>query len=46
VERGQDGDDVARPDADLRLVVTLADWSRQLLTEPGLEARLQRSVHA
>ena len=38
VERGQDDDHVARPDAHLGLVVALADRTGQLVGEAGLEA--------
>ena len=39
-------DDVARPDPDLGLVVALADGPGQRVAEAGLEARLERAVHA
>ena len=46
VERGHDPDDVAGADADLRLVVALADRAGELLGEARLEAGLELPVHA
>ena len=45
VERGDDLGHVARPDADLGLVVALADGPGQLLAEAALQAGLERAVH-
>ena len=45
VKGGDHRHDVARADADLGLVVALADGARQLLAEAPLEAGLERSVH-
>ena len=38
--------DVAGADADLGLVVALPDRTGQRVAEAGLEARLERAVHA
>jgi hypothetical protein len=46
MERGQHRNDVAGPDPDLGLVVTLSDRAGQLLAEAGIQARLELAVHA
>jgi hypothetical protein len=46
VEGTDDRHDIARPDADLGLVVALADGPQEPVVEAGFEAGLELSVHA
>ena len=46
VQRGQHRDDITRADADLRLVVALADRPGQLVGEARGQAGLEASIHA